>query len=222
MLAAITAVLSDPTGSTADPVDHLELVTAAYRGDLGRVKTLLVQGADVNARGLSGQTALMASTWSGNVDVTKALIAAGANVNADPQGASALLLAAGTPYTDVVQVLIEAGADVNAGIGGSGGTPLFRAALNGRVEQVQMLLASHADPNARDSFGRTALMVGPPAYRGQAGAADALARHEKIARMLIEAHADVNARDNQGRTAIWYAGAKSHIADVLREAGAAD
>lgn len=196
-----------------------DLITAAWRGDLAAVKTLLTQGANVDARS-RGMTALIASAWGGNVEVTKALLAAGANVNAvDDDGGSALCRAAGTPYTEIVRVLIDVGADVN--IGTLAGTPLIQAALNGRVEQVQMLLSHHANVNARNQLGQTALMVaGPVAYRGQPGLQEALATHEEIERLLLAAGADVNAKDNQGRTAIQYQGTKSGVADMLRKVGA--
>lgn len=196
------------------------LFVAAYKGDLAEVKTLLANGADVDARNpLTGATPLIASAWGGNVDVTKALLAAGANVNAvDNNGGTALLQAAGTPYTDIVRVLIEAGADVNSS---KVSTPLIQAALNGRLEQVQMLLAHHANVNAKNDLGQTALMVvGPVAYSGQPGVKEALAKRAMIVKLLIAAGADVNAKDNHGRTAIQYQGTKSHVADLLRQAGA--
>lgn len=196
-----------------------ELVVAAYKGDLAAVRALLAKRANVNARNSGGVTALVASPWGGNVDVTKALIVAGADVNAvDNDGGTALLAAAGTPHTDIVRVLIEAGADVNAS---DGTTPLIQAALNGQLEQVQMLLARHANVNVKNSLGQTALMVaGPVAYTGQSGMDEALATRAAIIAALIEAGADVNAKDNQGRTAIQYQGTNSHVADMLRRAGA--
>src|SRR5690348_17263257 len=56
-----------------------ELMDAAAKGDLGKVRDLLAKGADVNARDQSGSTALMSAA---NAAVAEALIAKGADVNA--------------------------------------------------------------------------------------------------------------------------------------------
>ena len=52
--------------------------------------------------------------------------------------------------------LIEKGANLNAGAG-IGGTPLARAAYEGHVEVVELLLTKGADVNAKDVSGRSPL-----------------------------------------------------------------
>src|ERR671927_422917 len=59
-----------------------ELMVAASRGDLGRVESLLRDGADPNARDAFGQTALMYAAGAGHQAVSEELIDAGADVDA--------------------------------------------------------------------------------------------------------------------------------------------
>lgn len=55
---------------------------AAQEGLKDIVKMLLNNGADPNAQGSLGDTALMYAAWYGHKDIAKILIDAGANVNA--------------------------------------------------------------------------------------------------------------------------------------------
>lgn len=96
------------------------LIRAAWEGDAREVDALLEQGADANARGREGRTALMASTWGssgrGDVGIAQALVARGADVNArDRKGNTALDFARaeskrGARWKDVEAILEAAGA----------------------------------------------------------------------------------------------------------------
>lgn len=77
-------------------------------------------------------------------------------------------------------------ADVPRGDADSSQIPLFCASTSGSVESVNLILKAGADPNTRDSFGSTALMVsGSP----------------KVVRMLLNAGADLHATDEYGQDA---------------------
>ncbi len=65
--------------------------------------------------------------------------------------------------------------------------PLHTAAKNREIERVMMLIDQGADVNARDSQGRTPLMM---------------TRSEVVAQLLTEHGADMNAKDPRGHTAL--------------------
>lgn len=86
---------------------------------------------------------------------------------------------------------------------------LTAAALNSRQE-IEVLIESGVDVNARGKNGWTALMLA-----AQYGASDAI-------QALIEAGADVNARNSFGSSAVFIAKnyGRSEIEQLLLEAGA--
>jgi ankyrin repeat protein len=86
---------------------------------------------------------------------------------------------------------------------------LRAAAQSGNVPRLKALLAHHIDIDARDPWGRTALML---AVRGD--------RKEAV-EVLLAAGADPNATDAGGTTPLEAAaGAQPEIAAALRRAGA--
>ena len=71
-----------------------ELIVAARAGDVDRVRSLLERDAAVDARDVSGATALVAAAYGNHVDVARSLIEAGADVNVkDQRQQSAYLIA---------------------------------------------------------------------------------------------------------------------------------
>jgi ankyrin repeat protein len=56
-----------------------QLIDAAEKGDIKKVKALIKAGADVNAKDKEGGTALMYAKNEGHGDIVKILKAAGAN-----------------------------------------------------------------------------------------------------------------------------------------------
>jgi ankyrin repeat protein len=90
-------------------------------------------------------------------EVSRLLLATGADVNARSRNAIAVLpihSACAGNHDEVVAVLLAAGADATARQAG-GFTPLHGAAQNGATTTAERLLASGADPTARAEDGRT-------------------------------------------------------------------
>lgn len=99
-----------------------------------------------------GYTPLMFAAQDGDVELTKLLIAAGADVKeAAADGSGALILAAHLQQNDVASVLLNAGADPNDAR--TGYTALQIAATTGNLVLAQALLDHGADPNARQQKG---------------------------------------------------------------------
>jgi ankyrin repeat protein len=133
---------------------------AVMKGDKATVKTLLAGGADVNAAQGDGMTALHWAARSGDAEIVRMLLYAGANVKAVTRlGAyTPLMMAAALGHAEAVAALVSAGADVKA-VNSTGSTPLMLAARSGDARAVTMLVENGADPNAREQvFGETPLM----------------------------------------------------------------
>ena len=93
--------------------------------------------------------------------------------------------------------------------GQGGWTPIMYAALYGEAEEVRLLLAQDANPNAQNDGGGTALMY----------AIDDV----ETTRLLLDRGADANARSGEGRTALLIAvgrAGSNAVVKLLLEKGA--
>jgi len=86
-----------------------QLLDAAEKGDLEKVKGALNDGADVNATSTNGYTPLMWAVMRERTDVVKLLIDKGANVNAKNDNGTSVLKFA---KDNMVPMLRKAGADM--------------------------------------------------------------------------------------------------------------
>lgn len=127
------------------------------------------------------------------VVASRLAFALGADVNECGPYGTALHLAAERDNTDLVAFLLENGAHVDARSGGEK-TPLLKA-VPGCVGAVRLLLNAGADPNARDKFGNTALIL----------AALAPAPPEACISLLLERGADPTIALPDGRTPGFFA-----------------
>jgi uncharacterized protein len=140
---------------------------AAMRGDRAAVRTLLKQGADVNAAQGDGMTALHWAARGGDAETAQMLIFAGANIRATTRlgGYTPLLLASQLGHAAVIEVLVKAGGDPKSAAA-SGATALMLASATGRVDAVKALLAHGADIHAKDPVRlETALMFAAASNR---------------------------------------------------------
>jgi ankyrin repeat protein len=141
-----------PLAALANAKDT-DLIKAAERGDLQRVKELIGAKADVNATTKDGRTALMAAAFRGHADIVTLLLDKGANVEAsDKFDDTALTLATGAHRTDVVRLLLDKGANIEAHSRIFRYTPLMIAALNGYADMVTLLLDKGANIEAKGAL----------------------------------------------------------------------
>src|SRR5688572_12173491 len=159
------------------------LLDAAERSDRATALKLLAKGAEVNAPGPDGTTAIMYAAANDDLELVRALIKAGANVKLKNQfGTSALTEAAIIGSAPVIEALLKAGADPNLK-NPEGETPLMAVARAGKVDAAKRLLEAGADINAKEDFGgQTALMWA--AAQSQA----------EMVKLLASKGADLNAR----------------------------
>jgi ankyrin repeat protein len=184
-LATVLILLVPASAFAAAP--GAALASAAERGDQAVVRSLLQQGADVNAPGVDGATALHRAVFADHLDVAAMLVKAGAKVSAtDRYGVTPLSLACINGDAKMIRMLIEAGADPN-GVDSAGEPALMIAARTGVPDAMRALVDAGARIDARDKeFQQTSLMIA--VRENQAAAVD----------FLISHHADVDAQTRTG------------------------
>jgi hypothetical protein len=112
---------------------------------------------DPNARDARGDTPLHQAVFFDNEELTRSLIARGANVKAtNVYGDTPLHVAAGFNRPKVARILIAAGARLDAE-NLEGQTPLHTAVGARAVDMVTLLLDNRASVNATDLHNRTPL-----------------------------------------------------------------
>lgn len=140
-------------GASIDAQDKLGLTAldrAAFDGDGKLAALLLKRGAQLNVgNGERRSSPVGKCISSGNIEVLKLLLQAGADVNAPIGGNSPLADAAVDGRIDFVKELLAAGADPNqTSPPPSGFTPLMSAVAGGRLEILETLVTAGANVNA--------------------------------------------------------------------------
>ena len=126
LLTTIAAVVLVGCGN---PEADCALFKAATEGNIERIKQLIADGADVNAKNRDGTTPLQTAAIRGHKEFLELLIANGADVNAkNEDGMTPLHCTAvgtslnylsregryGMDHKEITELLIAKGADVNA------------------------------------------------------------------------------------------------------------
>ncbi|MCP5146148.1 MAG: ankyrin repeat domain-containing protein [Gammaproteobacteria bacterium] len=159
-----------------------QLTDAARDNDAARVQQLIKAGADVNARGPDGGTALLWAAHFADADLVRALLKAGADPSvANLFGATPISEAAEVGSAAIIEQLLKAGVDPNS-TNPEGQQPLMVVARTGRTDAAEVLLRHGAEVDARESWGgQTALM-----WAASQG-------HPAMIELLLKHHADANA-----------------------------
>jgi ankyrin repeat protein len=174
IVKTILALLVMTVLATAAVSENAKLPEAAMQGDKAAVAALLKQGVDVNSVQGDGSTALHWAAYHGDLEMTKALLKAGASVKAATRigKMTPLYMASQNGNPAVIEALLAAGANARE-VNTNGTTVLMTAAAAGSADAVKMLLDHGANVNARDiTNGQTALMFA--AARNSAGAVKVL------------------------------------------------
>lgn len=180
-------VLALMAAQPAAALDDSALADAAMHADGAKVRQLLKQGADPDARGSFGTPALHWMVHLDDLEGATLLLKAGADARATTErGISALSLAIANGNTAMVHLLLDAGADASQ-LEPTGETQLMMAAQVGVLPIVQDLLQHGAAVDARESsYGQTALM-----YAARAG-------HAEVVELLLARGADAKAATRVG------------------------
>lgn len=140
-LVAVKEILTDDPGAVntliGNGITPLHLAAAANLPEIA--ETLILFGADVDARTSGGFTPLHWAASRAADPVIRALLAAGADVDdKTPDGVTPLHWAAGKNHIETIKVLLRAGAD-SAATTADGMTPLHWAVLNKGEESAELL-----------------------------------------------------------------------------------
>ncbi|HEX2660621.1 MAG TPA: ankyrin repeat domain-containing protein, partial [Polyangia bacterium] len=146
-----------PMSKKFDATASQALTQAAFVCDLIKVRQLLAEGADPNARDEDGRPPLVSAVLGGSIGLVGLLLEAGADVNArDPRGFAPLHFAAEEQLPEMVRLLVAKGADPNLQ-DEDGATPLARAIFSerGQHEVAHILVQAGAKPDLANKAGET-------------------------------------------------------------------
>ena len=127
------------------------LISAAWRNDVEEVARLIEQGADVNARDETVQSAYLIATSEGYLSLLALMLENGADVDSrDSFNGTGLIRAAERGHALAVGMLLRAGIEIDH-INNVGWTALLEAIILGDggqryTDTVRVLLAAGADP----------------------------------------------------------------------------
>ncbi|GLT89223.1 hypothetical protein SLE2022_072160 [Rubroshorea leprosula] len=128
-----------------------ELLTAARRGEVERLRLLLHRGVNINYCDQYGLTALHAAAIRGNKDVVLMLVESGLDLNCrDNEDHAPLHLAVEGGHLELVETLVDMGANVNIK-SKRGATPLHMADTMGFTGISQFLVKKGASPSMDSS-----------------------------------------------------------------------
>jgi len=133
------------------------LVTAAAKGDLGRVKTYIRKGEDINQKNRARWTALAYAVKFDHIDIVKYLIENGADINETVNtGETPLQIALKNGKYNIAKYLVSKNADVNKP-DVMKMPPLAWAVKDANMEKVKFLVENGANINQQNISGRTPL-----------------------------------------------------------------
>ena len=199
-------------GQNLEKLCKTPLQAAAYKGDIERLRELILAGADLNAVSGFFGTALQAACYRGQLHASKMLLSFGANANSSSNfHGNPIHTAARDGNAELIELLCEYGADVDAK-GGVYGNALIAAAKGGHQAAVKILSIQGVKLNAegRSEEYPTALY------------AASLHGHWEVVAWLLHWGAKPNKEYADGKSALRAAviGAHEEIVALLMEYGA--
>ncbi len=163
--------------------DNKKFFEAVMKDDIATVSAMLKKDKRfLDIRNIKNATPLHVAAKTGKPKCAKALIDAGAKVDAvNAEGRTPLHAAATHGRMDIAKLLVASKASVNAA-SDNGGTPLHDAVIRNNMAMIKFLLANGANINAATKRGVTPLIA-------------ALARNKKeVAKFLIDKGANFDAK----------------------------
>jgi ankyrin repeat protein len=198
-----------PTGPTGSNYTERtkQLHLAAEKGQISRLLELLGQGANVNDKDDTGETALHRAAAAGQKSAVVVLLARGADpAEPDAQGRTALMRAAEAGNAEVAQLLLDPqkvmtlAGDVLAGVSADAARSV--AGETGKLLSNRLYGSLTSIREATDRQGQTALM------KAAAGG------HVACVQLFFGSGVPLNQRDREGRSALMLAARNGQAAVV--------
>jgi ankyrin repeat protein len=234
-IKSLIAQKADPNAPGEDGTPALHWIVRV--DDLATTQFLLRSGADATQANRYGLRPLSIAAANGNAAIITALVEAGADPNAaDPAGETPLMAAARVGSVEAAKALLDRGATIDAADPAFHQTALIVAVRDNRPDVVQLLIAHHADVNAKTRVGITPPFILPNSVPGfghgigivRGGSPDRGRRSPRpggmsplhyaardgrldIAQALVAAGADVNAREANDITPLLTAISNNHV-----------
>ncbi len=216
---------------------NARLLKTCRNGSVEDVRSILDEGADINARTTNKSTPLMMAAEHGNIDVVKFILGRKPDIDAkNSVGNTALHISAANNHPQVMNEILAAGAlwdipnkrgvtayDTAKSMASFRGTEamkkmmlpelqrgFLRLCRSGSAEDISSALEAGVNPDTRNSTGATALI-----FAARSNTADAVDA-------LIKAGADPDAQDIHANTALIYAASynSDDVVDALIGGGA--
>ncbi len=201
LLCGAAAAQTPPT--PGELAAYTGLHAAVARESLSEIRRLADAGG-LDARDGNGRTPLHVATFQKRPDVTRALIAAGADPSLlDKQRYDAVTIASVQDDAPTLQALLASGASAKLTTSVFDGTALIAAAHLGHDGIVRQLIAAGASLDHVNNLGWTALIEA--VILGDGGR-----RHVETVRALVAAGARRDVGDRQGVTPLQHAQARGY------------
>jgi ankyrin repeat protein len=218
LLALVLALACSvtPRAASADE-PGARLLAAVERGDLAEVRRLVgahKASAHLETRDGQGRTALLLAVDANRVEIARALIEAGASVNAQAANLDTpWLLAGARGRTEIIAMMLPKRPDLTIR-NRFGGNALIPACERAHVAAVPLLLSTGIDVNHVNDLGWTCLLE--IVILGDGGP-----RHQEVARLVLAAGADPNLADKAGITPLAHARSRGQgeVARIIEAAG---
>ena len=188
----------------------VELQQAVSKGDVAALKGMLaLPGVSVNATDEQGNSPLQLAAQSGNVEIMRVLLKAGADVNGRGGEMSPLAASVIHGQTQAVNLLLRQHAKVNQA-GANGRTPLFDALELEKLDIAKLLLGNGADYRVLNTNGESVLSLA--VRKSQLPMLD----------MLLRQGVPVDLRDREGHSALYWSNfyRSDEMSTLLRAHGA--
>jgi uncharacterized protein len=202
--------------SPAEVARYAGLPAAAHQGDVARIEQLAAAKADLHSRDSYGRTALHVAAFARQRDAIRALVKAGARLDAlENDRYDAVTIASVADDEETLRVLLQLGASAKLVTSRYDGTALIAAAHLGHDGIVRQLIAAGAPLDHVNNLHWTATIES--IVLGNGGP-----RHLATLQALVNAGANLQLTDRQGNSPLQLAKSRGYaeMVKMLEAAGA--